>query len=257
MRKNLLFVSFLLSLLLLAPPAFAISYSGSALLGGFSFSGISVDLVSFGQHQAAIAGGLFTMHEPCDGACRFDEWRNQTVTAVVPPVATAISLTDQANTLYSSSSLTGTEFFGSGASAFSITERSASFIANEAGNFTISVPFSLAHNGIPPPGSGFSASVSASLSLFGVSTHAQIDDVSGITSRAGTFTLTRFFGAGESGSFQLATRSIAGLSVPEPDLLWATLLGLVAIALLVKRHVASSNCRLEPPGIRDHRCRFG
>lgn len=93
--------------------------------------------------------------------------------------------------------------------------------------------------GVPDLIIGFSSLASVSLSLFNptiLTTSAQLDAASGIGSRVGTLSLTRFFGTGESGNFLLETKMHA---VPAPDMLWPTLIGMIAIAVFFRRRQRS------------------
>jgi hypothetical protein len=123
-----------------------------------------------------------------------------------------------------------------GTTADPYSSRFGSFIANEAGNLTITIPFSLTHSGVPNPITGFSSNAWASLSLGGLSTSGQLNAALGSGSNHGVLSLTRFFGLGENGNFRLETSiNAAYRSVPEPNLLWPNLAGLAGISFLAKR----------------------
>jgi hypothetical protein len=235
MRRNLLSSCCLLGLLFLAPPAFAISYSGSTLLdfSNFSISGIGIThLSSMSASQVQSNDVAGPAGHQGDGAAFIIPWENHTETNSIPGVVTAVTVADQTQV---STSVTMT-LCCAGTAADPYSSRFGSFIANEAGNLTLTIPFTFMHSGVPNPITGFSSIAHANLSLSELSTSAQLDAALGIGSHQGLLSLTRFFGAGENGRFGLETSiNAAYRSVPEPDLLWPTLSGLVGIALFAMR----------------------
>jgi hypothetical protein len=238
MRRNFLFPSFLFGLLLIAPqPAFAISYSGSTLLdlSNFSFSGISIIDLSFsGQIQSNDVAGP-AGHQG-DGAAFFNSWVNHTEVNSIPGLVTGVTVANESQL----STSVAMDVCCSGTTADPYSSRSGSFIANQAGNLTLAIPFTLTHSGVPNPVTGLSSIARASLSLGSLSTFAQLDAAFGSGSDHGILSLTRSFGAGETGGFTLETSiNAAYRTVPVPDMLWPTLAGMVAMGILSRRREMS------------------
>jgi hypothetical protein len=234
MRRPLVSLGIFLSSFIFTSPAFAISYSGSTLLdfSNFSFSGISItNLSSSSQFQVQSNDVAGPAGHQGDGAAFFTPWENHTEVNSIPGVITAVTVADGSQ--LSTSVTMNVCCIGTTADPYS--SRFGSFIANEAGNLSIAIPFSLTHSGVPSPITGFSSIARASLSLGGISTSAKLDAAFGSGSRHGILSLTRFFGAGETGGFGLETSiNAAYRSVPAPDLLWPTLAGMIGIVFLAE-----------------------
>jgi hypothetical protein len=241
MRRNILSIGVVLNVLLLASQAFAISYSGSALLdwGKLTFSGINITinsepLASRFTHLAGVmeAGGDIGRLDLTDGAPGFRPgWDDWTVIGSnsIGTLVTAANVTS----LYASATMTGSGPFGF--ETYVISERGGSLVANQTGYLTVSIPYILTHSGIQSSDVAFTSRGLASLSLnsVGSSTETFVDlhTASGITSRTGTLSLTRFFNEGEFSTL-LVHGSVT--AVPAPEMLWPTLVGMVGIVLYVE-----------------------
>ena len=121
--------------------------------------------------------------------------------------------------------------------------RAATFTAVDTGRLTISIDYTLQHVGVLTPPGGFSASESVYLHLAG-------DTFNDSTSRSlssillsdgketGILSLTGPYKNGELGFFiteALANGSSGVSSVPLPDMLWPTLVGMIGLAFYVER----------------------
>lgn len=229
MRRNFLFASFLLGLLLLASPAFAINYSASAFLDltSLSFSGINFTLTEGPPGNVPYAQrGAVSVSPPCCFA--FDDpksefWLDVHTGTEIPTVGTA-------NAVFSSTQLASSiNLIGPG-DAFSNTLRQGTIFAQEAGYLTASIRYSFAQSGVPSSLTGFSAGSHVGLNL-GLSNLLVSPDLANGT-QTGTLSTSWFFNANESALFALSTGTSAS-AVPEPNMLWPTLAGMVGITLVV------------------------
>jgi hypothetical protein len=234
MRRRFPFLAILLAVLLLPPRAFAVSYSAFTVLdlNNLSFNGISLtNLSSINGLQVQANDVAGPNGHQGDGAAFFTPWENHTEVNSISGVVTAVTVADQSKLSTSlSMSLCCT-----GTTGDPYSSRFGSFVTNEAGNITVAIPFTLEHSGIPSPITGFFSIAWASLSLSGLSTSAQLDAAFGNGSRFGTLSLTRFFGAGETGLFGIETSINASYrAVPLPNMLWPTVAGIVAMFLIAE-----------------------
>jgi len=222
MRRNILFASLVIGLLLLAPPAFAINYSASAWLdfSNLTFSGIGVSLNPDEQRLATSKSVL-----PSLG------WPDQTLTTDIPGSQTEVVIADSTQGK-TSISMTG------GDVAFADFIRWGTVVANEAGNLTVSIPYTLMQSGIPTGDPSFSSIAEVGLNLptsdNSASSHLIITNMSGEGSWSGVLSVTRYFSAGETHSLIVNARNDARV-VPLPNMLWPTLAGMVGLGLLHER----------------------
>lgn len=238
MRKVLLSLSLVFGPLLLAPPAYAVSYTGEAWLNWntFQISGIPIQ-TSF-IYQQHIVGG-FSGPSSGDGRyADFPAWRNHTVTFSIPQVTTAVTSADSSR-LYSAVTLFGSSVEQQGQA---ILNRSAFFTALDTGNLHVSIDYSLRQFGVRD---GLGSNVDVTLILArdvaggdDIRSTASLPSVEGDGIRTGTLSLTQSIQRGEAWSF-LAGTSVAAAnlssSVPVPDMLWPTLVGMIGLAFYVER----------------------
>jgi hypothetical protein len=234
MLRNALFTCSIIIALLNAPRAFALSYSGSAAFDTnslqFDFlADTSVQLSNLNQtHFVSVTGGgLSETHSLSESG-----WSNQSLIATAPTVA------DNEARSVTNFTPPGFIWFASGglvvpgAADASITHGGI-ITAPSEGVLMLSIGYRLITAGIPTPISGFNTNVFAGMSLGAALASDQLNALSGDTTKTGIFSLQRFLGAGESVPFNF-TASVAS-SVPEPDTLWPTLVGLAGIAIVARR----------------------
>ena len=240
MRTPFLFMAPILAVLLLAQPAFAISYSSSAILdfGTLMIGGISIspgNEFSQVREQRQFAG--------VNDSERFstnNSWVSNTVIQDMPNVGSARSILEP-SLIQSSASLTGRGTVGAD------TTRQFFFIANEPGDLTVSINYTLSQVGVLDPkiepllnGVAF-----VDISLFPftspfVSDSAvltTIDSVLGDGSKTGTLSFTGHFSPervdqGVSAILTMRATSRAE-RVPVPDMLWPTVIGMIGLVGLV------------------------
>ena len=239
MRRNSLFLGLLLSLLLLGPPAFAtsLSYLGEASFDwtSLSISGIPITLTGLGleQQHGATAQPRPNTGNPGSGGTFFD-WSDRTFTQTLPQAATSVSSAD-ASRLFASVSM-----FGGPAIGISEVGRGAHFTAMQAGDLSISIRYTLSHAGVPALQSDLLSNATASLSIgaqFSSTTRSErtLSSALGNGIQTGTLSVTRSLREGENGSWFVFGQVAATSTVPEPDMLWPTLLGMITIAVYVER----------------------
>jgi hypothetical protein len=235
MRKVLLPFSLVLGLLLLAPPAYAVSYTGEAWLNWntLQISGIPIKTsFIFQQHL------LTAFSDPGAGLFRnadFPAWRNHTVALSIPQVTTAVTNADSSR-LYSAVTL-----FGSSVGQLGQADllRSAFFTALDTGKLHISIDYSLRQFGVRD---GLGANVDVALILArdvgeDVRSTASLPSAEGDGVRTGTLSLTQSIQRGEAWSFLASTDVAVGnlsSSVPLPDTLWPMLVGLIGLIFYVE-----------------------
>jgi hypothetical protein len=171
-----------------------------------------------------------------------NEWTTVTFSSLVPDVGTGLAVASP-NVLSASGSLLGVGEFGVGSWRF------GTVLAHESGALSISIPYVITQAVVPnvwvapPPnastGSFALTDVSLSLNLLdleGTRSSVRLDARSGTGSRSGTLLGTIMMSAGEQAEFVLQAGTAARVtSVPEPDMLWSTLIGLVGAALFVEQ----------------------
>ena len=225
MWKSSPFLIFILraisALLFLAPPSYAISHLGEAWVdwNSLKFSGVPVTVTDmFQRHSIESSTSPPTIIE-------FKDWRDHTLTQTVPQFATLRNSAD-ADRLYASINT-----FGSG-EGFTSVERGGRITPLETGNLTTSIDFNLRQSepipqgieSVPQTGIHFFRDLEITENRLG-------SEISNVCCQQ-SFTLP--VERGESWFFSVDAR-VRTTSVPLPDMLLPTSLGLIGIALWVER----------------------
>jgi hypothetical protein len=238
MRKLFLLTGLIFGVLLLSPPAFAVSYSGSAQLdlSTLTFSGIDVRVSPFFQYQQAFVSenvganccGGMTVNNTVDDRTG---WSDRSVSAQLP-LGLAVTTADQS---LLSAAVTNIDIDAGQLNAQ--VWRRGILVANEAGDLTVSVRYALTNNGVPSSVSPhWSFSAGTSLNLGGLDdTRDRLN--SGVGLETGTLSLTRWYNQGESTVIDLAAQTTGG-SVPLPGMLWPTAALLIGAFVLARRKMA-------------------
>jgi hypothetical protein len=229
MHRHLLLTGILLSSLNLSPPALAISYSTSAFLDltTLSFSGVSISpLGSGGRFQT-----LSTFLEGNTAGAARSSWISETVNQHKPQVGEASAIGD------STFMGTSASLIGSSGNLSSFVSRDATFSINGTGNLTVSIQYALAQSGLLEPahvGGSFVTMDFVFLSN-GIADRLQTQgSLPGDSSKNGILSLTQWFNAGQEATLNLRTTSFVA-QVPEPDMLWPTLIGMLGILVALQR----------------------
>lgn len=235
MRKSPLLSSLIVALFLLVPPVYAVNYTGEAWLDWttLEISGIPITMTAPRQGHivtiAPVTGPIIRQDH------QFQDWRDHNATLSIPQVATAFSSAD-AERLYTS--------FGKSGSPAGQAEvfRDSRFTAMDTGNLTISIDYALQHNGVEVLQDSIgSANVFLQLGRDQsplLADRGELVSTSGDRIETGTLSLTRLYQSGDSGGFFTAahiTASGGGSSVPVPDMLWPTMVGMIGLAFWAER----------------------
>jgi len=231
MLKHALVSGFIVALLLCTPPAYAISFSGSASLdwSALTMTGIDFTLADIRQVVSANVesqtGFVSTVTDPT-------AWLPSTVSASLPTVGSSTgNISD--TSVSGSVSLFSNYAFASGGAA-----RSATITAVTPGLLTVSIPYQIQNHG-PISGEWFSLT-SASIQFTNLDFTGGISDggsfehtnaslnASGAT-MTGIASLLIPFIQGQTGLLNFDTRVSA--SVPEPDPFLLLGVGLIGLAL--------------------------
>lgn len=235
MRKCAPFLSLLFGVFAFLPPVYAVNYTGEAWMdwNSLRFSGIPITLKDKEQTGGAFVRSFRSgevINKGQDGL----EWSNSNITSTIPQVATAIRSTD-GERLYASVGI-----FGSGEGGV-VMGRAATFTAMDTGRLTISIDYTLQHVGVPTPPGSFSASESVYLHLagdtFNDSTSRSLSSILSDGKETGILSLTGPYKNGELGFFitEALANGSSGVSVPLPDMLWPTLVGMIGLTFYVER----------------------
>jgi hypothetical protein len=150
MRRNILFMGVFFGMFLMAPRAFAVSYSGSVFLdlNTLSFSGIGITPINdpFSQYQIQSTGIILDPHSTNPdrtGTSFFDtNWTSHTLLQNSPELGTAVSIANGTG-MYAAASLTGQDIDVT-ADIF----RQRTFSANSTGYLTANIQYSLLQGGV-------------------------------------------------------------------------------------------------------------
>ena len=234
MRRPLLFIGILFSLLLLDPPAFAISYSTSAFLDltTLSFSGVTISPIG----SEGLSQTLSTFLEGNTTGGSRPSWISETVNQHDSQIGEAGAIGDS-NFMRTSANL-----IGSSGSLSSFVSRDATFSIIGTGLLTVNIQYALAQSGLLDSAHVGGSFVSMDFVFLsnGVADQLQTQgSLLGTGSKSGTLSLTQWFSAGQEATLNLRTVSFAQ-SVPEPDMLWPTIAGVVGIGVLGRRRAQVS-----------------
>lgn len=244
MLRNVLFPGFIIGLLLFATPAWTLDYSGSASIdwSTLTLSGIPINISDdFAPNLQGHAVNLVSsLPPPADpsiftsfGTGYHTNWSTTEALSITLPeiqLGTGSSIAD-ATHLTASVNMVGPGVIDA------LINRNAWFHAAGTGNLTVTIGYSLTQVGVPSLHSGFASTATAGLtlnSLGGAETSAlaTLASSSG-PSQTGVLSLTHTFQVGEIGNFTAFASEHASQSVPVPDMLWPTILGMVGIACIV------------------------
>jgi hypothetical protein len=242
MRGNLLFVCCILSLLLLAPPAFAISYSASAV---FDWSALSISGPAWTQTSTFQQANAVSCCPVLESFVFDEAWVPRTSTST-SGTATATSTVND-NQVLSSATLSPSPF---SSSANADASRYFDVVLSTPGTLTVSIPYSMTLNAIGTPSEAFTAATHVSLGLNGNFSVHQMFLTGSTLQEFRDFTLsktTTFNNASsiastvsgmlrvgvpvETGARIIINSAASVTPVPEPNMLWLTLAGLVGIAV--------------------------
>lgn len=225
----------LLISLCLTAPAWALSYTGSAVLdwSALTFSGISSTVFTSQPFLGGAAQMTYAIVQPPfvpDDPHYMTEWTTVTYSSFAPDVGTGLAVASP-TVLSASASLLGVGDFGVASGRF------GELLAHESGALSISIPYvitqAVAPNlwGAPNPVTGSFASTNVWLGFGDKTSEVTLDARAGTGSRSGTLISTLIMSAGELTSFGL-TASTGGSvrSVPMPDTFWPTAIGIVGLA---------------------------
>jgi hypothetical protein len=238
-----LLIFFLAGSLAIVPPAFAVSYSGSALLDfrSLTFGGINVSPIHSGfltQFQGTVVDPIGNPGDPQGSRSLFENnsWTSHTLIDHFSQVGTAVSSAD-ANFLFASSNIIGLGFVGAS------TIRSSTFSVNGPGYLTASIQYAFSQGGVIETTAEphLFGGQSAFLEFLG-NNHSGVfsnllttASVLGDGSKAGTLSLSQWFNEGDSATLRLTVNSLSMRTIPVPDMFWPTLAAFFSIAVACRR----------------------